>query len=277
MQNKYNNKYNISFIGETVTELLSKKEKQRILKTLETDEEFRYAIAGLIGLNIIISELKKLREDFAKHIEMEEKRWEENEKRWEKNEKKWQETFKILEEHRKRLEEHSRILEGYGKRLEEHSRILEEHGKRLEELTKVVGELKVAIGSLGRRWGIDLEKTVLELYKHSLKERGIELGRIEKFTYKDIDGRYYRRGAKIEVDVYAHDEKTYLIEVKSHAELEDVEWFFEKANIVEKILGKKVDKLIIVTVNIDKEALERAKELGIDTVYGAIISLPSEE
>jgi len=44
LQNKYNNKYNISFIGETVTELLSKKEKQRILKTLETDEEFRYAI-----------------------------------------------------------------------------------------------------------------------------------------------------------------------------------------------------------------------------------------
>jgi hypothetical protein len=166
-------------------------------------------------------------------------------------------TFKILEEH-------SKILEG-------HTRLLEEHGRRLEELTRAVGELKVAMGSLGRRWGRDLERTVLELYRHALEERGVEPGKVERFVYTDVDGRFYRRGARIEVDVYIHDEKMYLVEVKSHAELDHVEWFYDKTQIVEKILGRKAEKLILVAVNIDKEALERARELGIDVVYGAII------
>jgi hypothetical protein len=166
-------------------------------------------------------------------------------------------TFKILEEH-------SKILEG-------HTKLLEEHGRRLEELTRAVGELKVAMGSLGRRWGRDLERTVLELYRHALEKRGVEPGKVERFVYTDVDGRFYRRGARIEVDVYIHDERMYLVEVKSHAELDHVEWFCDKTQIVEKILGRKAEKLILVAVNIDKEALERARELGIDVVYGAVI------
>jgi len=162
-------------------------------------------------------------------------------------------------------------FEGTFKALEEQSKLLEGHERRLEELTRAVGELKVAVGSLGRRWGRDLERTVLELYRHALEERGIEPGRVEKFVYTDVDGRFYRSGARIEVDVYIHDGKMYLVEVKSHAELEDVEWFYEKAGIVERILGRKAERLIMVAVDIDKEALERAQQLGIDAIYGAVV------
>jgi len=176
----------------------------------------------------------------------------------------FEKTFKTLEEHTNILQQHSKLLE-------EHSKLLERHEKRLEELARAVGEVKVAVGSLGRRWGRDLERTVLELYRHALEERGVEPGRVEKFVYTDVDGGFYRRGARIEVDVYIHDGGMYLVEVKSHAELDDVEWFYEKAGIVEKILGRKAAKLIIVAVNIDKEALQRAQELGIEAVYGAVI------
>jgi hypothetical protein len=183
----------------------------------------------------------------------------------------FEKTFAILERHSKTLEEHSKILEEHTRLLEEHGKRLEEFGRRLEELARVVGELKVAVGSLGRRWGRDLERAVLELYRHALEERGVEPGKVERLVYTDVDGRFYRRGARIEVDVYIHDEKVYLVEVKSHAELEDVEWFYEKAGIAERIIGRKAEKLIIVAVNIDKEALERARQLGIDAVYGAVI------
>jgi hypothetical protein len=166
-------------------------------------------------------------------------------------------TFKILEEHTQILREHSRLLE--------------EHSKRLEELTRAVGELRVAMGSLGRRWGRDLERAVLERYRHALEERGVEPGKVERFVYTDVDGRFYRRGARVEVDVYIHDERMYLVEVKSHAELDDVERFYDKARIVERILGRRAEKLILVAVNVDKEALERARELGIDVVCGAVI------
>jgi len=183
----------------------------------------------------------------------------------------FEKTFKTIEEHTNILQQHTSLLQQHSKLLEEHSKLLERHEKRLEELARAVGEVKVAVGSLGRRWGRDLERTVLELYRHALEERGVEPGRVEKFVYTDVDGRFYRRGARIEVDVYIHDGAMYLVEVKSHAELDDVEWFYEKAGIVEKILGRKAAKPIIVAVNIDKEALQRAQVLGIEAVYGAVI------
>jgi hypothetical protein len=70
--------------------------KQRFLELLKSDEEFRLAVAGLLGLDTVISELKKLREDFLTFIKEQEKRWEGAFKRFEAIEKK-------LEEHDKRF------------------------------------------------------------------------------------------------------------------------------------------------------------------------------
>jgi len=240
-----------------VVEPLTREEKLRFLRALEEDAEFRYAVAGAVGILTVVEELRRLREDFNRLAELEERRWEEAYRR-----------FEAIE---RRLEEHTRILGEHTKILGEHTRVLGEHARRLEELTKVVGELKVAVGSLGRRLGRDLERTILELYRYALKEVGVEVDRVERFTYRDVDGRYYRRGAVIEVDVYIHDRATYLVEVKSHADRDDVEWFYEKAGVVERILGRKADRLILVAVNIDREALERARELGVDVVYGGVV------
>jgi hypothetical protein len=217
--------------------------KRKVIELLKEDEEFRLAVAGLLKLDAILLELKKLREDFNRLVELEEKRWEENNKRWEENNKRW-------EEARKRFE----AIE-----------------VELARLSKAVAEVEVVLGSIGRRWGRDLEKAVLEIYRHALEERGIEPGKVEKFVYVDSEGKYYKKGARVEVDVYVHDERLYLIEVKSHAEYEDVEWFHDVSKIVEKVLGREADKLILVAVHIDEEALKRARELGMDVIYGAAI------
>lgn len=140
-----------------------------------------------------------------------------------------------------------------------------------DKLWREVLSLKVVIGSIGKKWSLDLEKTVLDIYRYDLEERGIKPEKIEKFVYVDVDGRYYRRGAKLELDVYVHDEKVYFMEIKSHGEIEDVEWFKEKSDIVKKIIEKEPEKLIFIAVNMNKEAVERAKQLGMDLIYGAII------
>ena len=75
------------------------------------------------------------------------------------------------------------------------------------------------------------------------------------------------------MDIYIHDDKVYLLEVKSRTELGDVEWFSRKVKIVEEIIGRKAEKYIIVTVHIDDDALMRAIELGLDVVYGSVIRL----
>ena len=80
---------------------------------------------------------------------------------------------------------------------------------------------------------------------------------------------------RMEIDVYIHDGKAYLIEVKSRAELAHVEWFSQRARLAAVALakhGKKVERLILVAVHVDEEALERARQLGIDVIYGSVLS-----
>ncbi|MGB9786198.1 MAG: hypothetical protein ACPLRJ_02845, partial [Infirmifilum uzonense] len=85
--------------------MLSEEEKKKILRTLREDEEFRYAVAGLLGLDTILNELRMLRADFQRHLELEEMRWRENDKRWEENNKRWEENNRRWEENNKRWEE----------------------------------------------------------------------------------------------------------------------------------------------------------------------------
>ena len=59
--------------------------------------------------------------------------------------------------------------------------------------------------------------------------------------------------------------------MKSRVELEHVEVLIDKARFVEMILDRKAEGILIVAINVDKDAYERARELGIDVVYGNII------
>ncbi|MEO9365044.1 MULTISPECIES: hypothetical protein [Candidatus Nitrosocaldus] len=58
--------------------------------------------------------------------------------------------------------------------------------------------------------------------------------------------------------------------------LEDIVVFYEKVNaikpVIENMYRASVRRLVVVTVHIDKEAVDKAKELGIECVYGDIIS-----
>ena len=55
--------------------MLSPEEKRRFLKALETDEEFRLAVAGLLGLGEILQELRDLRRRMDRYIRISERRW----------------------------------------------------------------------------------------------------------------------------------------------------------------------------------------------------------
>ncbi len=85
--------------------MVSRDEVRKIvLELIRTDEEFRLAIAGALGLDLILNELKALRQDFnamlSRIVSIEEE----------------------LKRHGEVLQEHTRILE-------EHTRLLQEHSK----------------------------------------------------------------------------------------------------------------------------------------------------
>ena len=231
--------------------------KHDILRLIREDEEFRLAVAGLLGFEEILrrldkheEELKKLREDFNNFVREQEKRWEENNKRWEENNRKWEEAYK---------------------RFEAIERAIQFQGEKIAELIKAIGELKAFMGSIGRRMGRDLEKTILALYRDAIERFNIDIEKIEKISFRDYDGKYLHKGARIEIDIYASDKETYLIEVKSLVDEDDVEWFNTRCYIVAREKNIPSYKKLLVAIDITREALERAKELGIETVYGSVI------
>ncbi len=164
------------------------------------------------------------------------------------------------------------ILERLDRHEEKFNEILERLDRHEERFDQLSMRVEVIIGSMGRRWGSDLERMVLEIFRKTLEERGIEPGKVKKFRFRDEDGSVTGvRGRIVDVDVLVIDSALYVIEVKSRAELDHVEYLPEKARFVEMILGRKVDRMVMVAVNIDRDAYERAGELGVDVVCGHVL------
>ena len=182
------------------------------------------------------------------------------------------EALKMLAEYVKTgFEATNKSLEGLLKSVEELRRAVDEMRKTCDERFRSHEEqpkrIEVTLGSIGR--GRDLEKMVLEIFREALEHRGVEPGRVEKLT---LEGE---ESVRLEIDVYIHNGKAYLIEVKSRAELAHVEWFRQRARLAAEALakqGKKVERLILVAFHVDEEALERARQLGIDVIYGNVLS-----
>lgn len=233
--------------------------KAELLRLLREDEEFRLAVAGLLGLDTILGELKKLREDFNKLVELENRRWEENSKRWEENWRMWEENSKRWEENNKRWEENNRKWEEAYKRFE----AIEAELKGLrEDFNRGFDELRRRIDALGARWGIASESAFREGMRGVI-ERILGAGKVERWVYYDREGGVYGHPAMVEVDVAVKDSEHILIEVKSSVSRGDVAVFRRIGELYEKVNRVK-PRLIMVSPYVDPRALEDARILGVE-------------
>jgi predicted nuclease with TOPRIM domain len=189
--------------------------RQEFLNLLREDEEFRLAVAGLLGLEATLSELKKLREDFLGFVKKQEKRWEENNKRWEENNKRWEENNKRWEENNKRWEEAF---------------------KRFEELEKRTSRVELGLGALTE---VTLTRYVWEDVREDAKLRG------EKITTR-------QRSATInghEVDMLIETERgIYVVEVKVKPTIDDLKDLLTKAEIVQRRYEKPTIPILAGTL-----------------------------
>lgn len=209
--------------------------KAKILELLKKDEEFRYTVAGLIGLEEILKrldrnekELVKLREDMLRG-------------------------FSRYDEELRRLRED--MLKGF-------SRYDEELKKLREDMNRGFESMKRYLDALGARWGLLTEESFREGIR-ALIER--EFGwKVEKWVKFDSEGLVFKRPATIEVDLAISDGKVILIEIKSHIRDSDVYVFSEKAKFYEKMEGRRPDRLIIVTPYAEEKALNAAREYRIE-------------
>ena len=115
---------------------------------------------------------------------------------------------------------------------------------------------------LGARWGLMAEETFRQNIKGLVeKEFGFK---VERWTKLDREGVVFGYPSQVDIDVAISDEKTMLVEVKSHVRQSDVYTFKRKAELYEKLEGRKPSKLLMVTPYAEEKALEAAKHLGIE-------------
>ncbi|MEM3955731.1 MAG: DUF3782 domain-containing protein [Candidatus Bathyarchaeia archaeon] len=245
--------------------------KAKFFTLLREDVEFRYAVAGLLGLEEILrrldrneTELVRLREDFNKMREDFNRKVEEDSKR-----------FAAIEAEIARLRED--MISGFKRYDEELARLradmIEGFRRHDEELVKLRADmiegfnlLRRHIDALGARWGLLSEKAFKEGLRSLIeKEFGFK---VEKWVRWDSEGYVHGHPSDVDVDIAVHNERIILIEIKSHAGRSDVSTFKRKAEFYERVEGRKPDRLIIVTPYADENALETAKQLQIEIYTG---------
>src|SRR5579875_3427634 len=239
--------------------------KEEFLRLLKEDEEFRLAAAGLLGyteiikrlddnekrMDAVLAEIVRLREDFNREV-------------------------RLLHEDFNRLsEEQTKLRQDFNRLSEEQTKLRQDFNTEVsllhEDIRRLNDRLEVTLGRMGRRWGADLERTLLGTFREVLEREGIEPGRVERFSYLDRDGSVTGlKGRLVQVDILVRDGEVTVIEVKSFPERRDMDHLKDVVGYVEKILQKKVSKVYLVAVNVDRDTLERAGELGFKVIYGSI-------
>jgi len=265
--------------------------KARLLKLLEEDAEFRYAVAGLIGLSEILKRLDRHEEELVRIREEQKKIWERLAKIDEEIAKLWNEVVKLREDTNKLREDMVKGFERYDQQFirvwseierlredmikgferhdkeltalrEEQRKIWEEIARLREDMAKGFERLDRRISALGAKWGIESEEAFREDLKGILEK---ELGfKVEKWKVHDDKGVVFGYPSDVEVDVAVVDRKVILIEVSSHVKASDVYTFKRKAELYKENTGREADRLIIVTPYADEKAFEAAAKLGIE-------------
>ena len=211
--------------------------RSRIIKLLKEDEEFRYMVAGLIGLEDIRRGQVELREAIAG--------LKESHRRLEESHRALQESHKKLEESHRRLEESVANLNDAVARLAEEQRRV---SRTLRSITRYIEEVSIT-----------LEEEARSMIELRLRQRGIQI----------------KLGALIrpyvELDIYGSDDNLTVIgETKTRLAPRHVRELERKIDLVKRnepelLKGKTIKTIYAMWAH--PEAVEecKAREVWLNT------------
>ncbi len=182
-----------------------------------------------------------------------------------------QKTVDELVEAQKRNEERlSKMEVELAETRKEMEKSIAELANAVKELRDAVYKLDRRVNSMGERWGEDNEEMIREFFKEILEQEGIDISKVYKYSFTDKEGNYGTKGKIYEVDIFASNSKTYLMEVKSHADDNDVIWFHDRCEVISKHLGLKNTVKMLLVDTIYRTSLELASQYGIKVVAGDV-------
>ena len=243
--------------------------KEEILKLIREDSEFRTEIEKLLfetRLSKIIEALEKLESNQKSQLEMISR---------------LAEAYKSLTQQMevltKRVDSLTQQMESLASQVQKLVESQAETNKRISQIESTVSRIDKTLGTWSSRWGLTYENLIREFFRELIKLEGIDLSEVSKFTYKDETGIYGFKGKRYEVDIIAKNKSFYIIEVKSFADIDDLEWFDLKCKVISDVLKEQNTTKLLLAITTTKEVLERAKELEIKVIYGELIERQSSK
>jgi len=225
--------------------------KREFLELLEKDLEFRYAVAGYLGLSEVLKRLDTIAEE-QKNLRMEQT-------------KIWMEIASIKEEQKSLREEQVKLREEQVKIWSEIAALKEEQVKLREEQIKLREDFNRAFKSLNLRLSrvertlekltIDVEDEARSFLKHRLRELGISV-ELTSLILPDLELNIY--GASEEVCVIG--EATVRAGVSI---LENLMGKFEKLKREHPDMLRRRIILVIYASLPTAELIEEAKKRGV--------------
>jgi hypothetical protein len=250
--------------------------RREFLKLLDEDKEFRYTVAGYLGLGEVLKRLDSIEEDIRKIWEEirglregQEKLWEGQNRLWEGQNKLWEEIKalrvgqeKLWEGQNKLWEEVKALREGQERLWEGQDKLWASHRRLENYMRSAFGELRTALGAT-------YEMHAAAYLTMMLLEMGYEGADVVRRSFVDD-------GGIVEVDLFNEEplvvgEVTLAVRDVGDAEHE-VEKVLQRVGVVERIYGRRVFMAVLSVANVYPEAADALKTLaarhGIRLVLG---------
>jgi uncharacterized protein YoxC len=275
--------------------------RRQFLKLLDEDKEFRYTVAGYLGLGEILKrldsieenirkiweEIRRLREGQEKLWEAQNRLWEEvkalregQEKLWDGQNKLWEEVKQLREGQNKLWEEVKALREGQEKLWEEVKLLREGQNKLWEGQNRLWEEVKALREGQEKLWASHrrLENYMRSAFGELRTALGVtyemhaaayltmmlyEMG-YEKAEV--VSKSFVEDGEIVEVDLFNEEplvvgEVTLAVKDVGDAERE-VEKVMRRVGLVERVFGRRVFMAVLSVANLYPEAADALKSLA---------------
>jgi chromosome segregation ATPase len=221
--------------------------KSRILRMLKEDEEFRYAVAGLIGFT-----------DILKRLEEHDRKFNEIIARLDEHDRKFNEIIARLDEHDRKFNEVIARLEEHDRKFNEIITRLDEHDRKFNEIMEEVRNLRREMSRVTayiERTSLTIEEEAREIISYRLRSRGVEL-KLSSLVLPDL-----------EINVYGVNENLCIVgEVSTRAGVGIIEKLDEDITKLSRkhpeCLREKTVK-VVYTMQATPDAVQEARERGI--------------
>jgi len=202
-------------------------------------------------------EMTKLRQEQREGFDRVDRRFEQVDQRFERVDRRFEQVDQ-------RFERVDRRFEQVDQRFERVDQQFEQMGQRFDDLKSWV---QVVVGGMQRRYGRNVEDLIARTLRLALKWEEVDPAKIRvRQKLPDPEGLIGSPGRVYEVDLYAEDKILYALEIKSTCDVEDVDNFHDKVDLVKREYPDKEVQAVLISLETDSGVQTRCEELGIRLV-----------